>query len=73
MRVHIDPDSCFASGECVLLAPDSFELDDDAGVARARDGAGELDGDLARKIVRTCPSGAATIDDVISETIRGDL
>jgi ferredoxin len=34
VRVTIDQDKCEGHGECTLIAPDVFELDDDALVSR---------------------------------------
>jgi len=57
MRIEVDRDVCFGSGECVLTAPDVFELDD-AGLSRVRFDATYADATLVERAERDCPSGA---------------
>ena len=47
MRVVADRDVCVGAGSCELLAPDAFEVDDDAAAAR--------------DAVSQCPTGAISL------------
>ena len=47
-------------GQCELLAPDTFELDDDEGTARIV-GDADVDRALAEQVVDKCPSRAIQI------------
>ncbi len=33
-RVAVDEDRCVGSGDCALVAPPAFEVDEDSGIAR---------------------------------------
>jgi ferredoxin len=64
-RILVDTDVCFGSGECVLAAPEVFEMDP-GGTARVRTDASPIDPASAQRVVDGCPSGAlrlATPDD----------
>lgn len=58
--VRVDPDVCVASGTCVFHAPRTFAIDEDAGVARVVDAAGDGP-DEVRTAVDACPTGAITL------------
>jgi ferredoxin len=63
MRIHVDKALCIAAGQCVLSAPAVFDQDEDGTVVLLVEAPpAELDGDL-RFAVRTCPSGAISLDD----------
>jgi ferredoxin len=62
-RVIVDPDVCVGSGDCALVAPEAFEVDEDEGVARVRSGAASTSPDLLRRAAYECPTGAITVDD----------
>ncbi|MFB7657862.1 MULTISPECIES: ferredoxin [unclassified Streptomyces] len=61
MRVEVDQPKCVASGQCVLLAPDVFDQDDDGIVellnAEPRD---ELHSDV-RESAAICPAAAIRV------------
>lgn len=56
-RLTVDRDACVGIGQCEVLEPDAFEVDDE-GVAVAL---GPLPVDRARIVVERCPSGAISI------------
>jgi ferredoxin len=60
MQFIIAESECMSSGECVLAAPDVFELGDD-GVAVVLPGAPAVDADRAAKLVRNCPGAAVRL------------
>jgi ferredoxin len=57
---HVDELACAAHGDCALVAPDSFTIEDIAVVT----GAGADDAILAA--ARACPAGAITVTDADS-------
>ena len=61
VEVRLDAERCIGAGNCELLAPDHFRIDDDSGVA-ARTGDGRVALAEARELVDRCPSGALSID-----------
>lgn len=60
VRVAIDGDVCIGVGQCELLEPDVFELDEDEGLAHTK-GEAMLPADRAAVVVDKCPSGAISI------------
>ena len=59
MKISADTGSCVASGQCVLLAPGTFDQDEEAGtvVLRTEEPApGEED--AVRQAELTCPAAA---------------
>jgi len=62
-KVQIDRDACMGSGNCLLYAPDVFDLDDD-GVAVVR---GDTEGheDMVRLAAKNCPTTAIRLDGVL--------
>ncbi len=62
MKVHADTSVCVASGQCALLAPETFDQRDDDGTVVLRDDEPPPEHqDAARQAVLTCPSGALRI------------
>ena len=60
MRVAADRELCVGSGQCELLAPEVFEVDDDGAVRVLQP---EPEDDTAvRDAVQQCPTGALSID-----------
>ncbi|MPZ67764.1 MAG: ferredoxin [Pseudonocardiaceae bacterium] len=59
MEIHVDPDKCCGYGDCVLAAPDVFDLGDD-GVAFVISGA-EPSLELAQEAADACPVAAIEI------------
>jgi len=60
VRLTLDTEVCIGVGQCELLAPDTFELDDDEGTARIV-GEADVDRALAEQVVDKCPSRAIQI------------
>lgn len=62
MKVSADTSVCVASGQCALLAPDTFDQRDDDGIVVVRNDEPPLaHHDVVRQAVLTCPSGALSI------------
>jgi ferredoxin len=59
--VAVDRDICVGIGQCEMLEPTVFFIDDEA-ISTVVDGA-TLDLDRARAVVERCPSGAISIVD----------
>jgi ferredoxin len=71
-RVEVDPELCCSSGQCVLEAPDVFEMGDD-GFAQVLPASRErTDSQEVRNAVELCPAGAIRfVDGVPNETQDG--
>lgn len=64
MKVILDPDVCDAHGDCVVAAPDIFDLDDDDEVAKVlMPEPGEDMRAAAVEAADACPVQAITIED----------
>jgi ferredoxin len=64
MKVKLDPDVCDAHGDCVVAAPEIFDLDDDDEVAKVlMPEPGEDLRDKAVEAADACPVQAITIED----------
>jgi ferredoxin len=64
VRVHLDPDKCIGSGNCVLTAPEVFDQDEADGVVRLRTTdppAGQHT--AVREAVARCPAGVISVTD----------
>lgn len=61
VRVQVNADMCMGIGQCEMLEPEVFELDDE-GMAQVVEGA-TLSPERAREAIDRCPSGAITIVD----------
>ena len=60
VKLVVDREACIGVGQCELLEPDVFRLDDDDELAEVI-GDGALPRDRAEVVVDKCPSGAITI------------
>jgi ferredoxin len=60
-RIVIDRSLCSGYGTCVEIAPDAFELDEEA-LARVR--VGQTDDDAVLEAAAACPMGAITVERV---------
>jgi ferredoxin len=59
MRLTADTTACVASGQCAMLAPDTFgQREDDGTVILLNDEPSADQLDAARNAVLVCPSGA---------------
>jgi ferredoxin len=62
MRLHIERDRCVASGQCVMLAPEVFDQDEDGVATTLVDDADETTPGVA-DAVRICPAAAIKLLD----------
>lgn len=63
IRVAVDPELCIGSAECVRIAPRAFRIAEARGVSEPTDLAGTTDAALLAEAVRSCPTGAITVDE----------
>jgi ferredoxin len=56
VKVTVEADKCVSSGQCVLLAPDVFDQDDDGIVVLLTDTPADHDRQLVRNAIRVCPA-----------------
>ncbi|HEX5565647.1 MAG TPA: (4Fe-4S)-binding protein [Streptomyces sp.] len=61
MRIHADRDVCIGAGNCVLVAEDMFDQDEDAIVVLLTDTPSAEQEGRAREAVARCPSGALSM------------
>jgi len=61
MRVTADREVCVGAGQCELLAPEVFEVDDGGAVRVLQEEPGE--GAAVRDAVSLCPTGAIALAD----------
>ncbi|MEX5256839.1 ferredoxin [Kocuria arenosa] len=61
MRIRADRSVCIGSGNCVLVAADLFDQDEDAVVVLLTDTPSAAQEDAAREAVNRCPSGALSV------------
>lgn len=60
VKMAVDQNVCIGSGQCEMLAEDTFLIDDDTVIAGVL-GDGMLAADLAQQCVDACPSQAISI------------
>jgi ferredoxin len=60
MKVTVESDKCVASGQCVLLAPEVFDQDDDGIIVLLTDTPADDDRQPVRDAVRVCPAAVIT-------------
>ncbi|MEL7208786.1 MAG: ferredoxin [Actinomycetota bacterium] len=60
VTLRVDTEACIGGGQCEMLAPAVFEVDDDTGIA-AVIGTGRLPRTAALEVVDRCPGRAITI------------
>lgn len=63
MKVRADRDVCIQAGNCVMVADNLFDQDDDGIVVVLVDDIPEGEEDKAREAVKLCPSQALSIAD----------
>jgi ferredoxin len=61
-RVTVDPELCVGTAECVRLAPQAFEIDEDRGVSVPRSGVATTDLAVLQEAAFNCPTRAITVD-----------
>ncbi len=63
MKLTVDRKACTGAGNCVRLAPDWFDQDDDEGlVVLLGDAPPDGLGPLMRDVVDACPTGAIRVE-----------
>lgn len=62
MAIRLERDWCIASGQCVMLAPEIFDQDDD-GVALLRTDSAEANSQGVAKAIRVCPASAISLSE----------
>jgi ferredoxin len=62
LKLHVDRSVCDLHTQCVLVAPELFDIDDAGELRYVADVAPEL-ADKAREAMRLCPSGAIELHD----------
>ena len=67
MRLRVDAGLCIGVGQCELLEPEIFRVDDDTGTSTIVS-APILPSQRAEALVDQCPSGAIQIDPDVSPT-----
>jgi ferredoxin len=60
-KILVDRDICYGAGECVKVAPQAFELDDEGFVSLLDPDS--VGAELLRQAVQKCPSGALSLED----------
>jgi len=60
VAVEVDSDVCIGVGQCELLEPAVFRVDDDDGMGVVI-GSGQLAAERAAAVIEACPSGAIRI------------
>lgn len=61
-RVEIDETTCCGYGNCLVAAPEVFDLHADTGIAFLREGRPvPADGDAVREAAADCPAQAITV------------
>jgi ferredoxin len=64
MRIVLDQDACLGYGNCVVEAPELFDIDDDSGLAVILvDSVPETAAGAAQAAVRVCPARALELED----------
>lgn len=61
MKLTVEPDRCCGSGQCVVLAPDVFDQDDDGIVVLLEDEPAQPLHDKVRESAIICPAAAIKI------------
>jgi ferredoxin len=61
VKIHADRDVCIQAGNCVMVADNLFDQDDDGIVVVLVDDVPDDQQDKAREAVKLCPSQALTI------------
>ncbi|MFI8483450.1 ferredoxin [Streptomyces rubrogriseus] len=70
MRISVDPEQCYGSGDCVHRAPSVFTLVGGLGaVIPGREH--DVDAPRVREAAEGCPSAAITIARTEAEEVRG--
>jgi ferredoxin len=63
MKVVVDKEKCVASGQCVMLAPEVFDQDDDGVVMVLDSRPSGVVGDRVRQAARVCPTSLISLSE----------
>jgi ferredoxin len=63
MRVTVDRDKCVGAGQCVLVAPETFDQDDDGIVALLTEAPPRERRAAVEEAARLCPALAISVTD----------
>ncbi len=63
MKIVVDFDKCDSNGVCCGIAPEVFELDDQNFLVIKQEAPGEELRDTMQECVRSCPTGAISIEE----------
>ena len=70
VRVKVNPEACMGIGQCEMLEPDVFIVDDE-GMAHVVEGS-VVTNERALELIDRCPSGAISIDGNSADDSAGD-
>jgi ferredoxin len=62
MKIIVDRDACCGAGQCVLLAPDVFDQDDEGIVVLLDERPGPEHDFAVQEAVSMCPTGVIWVD-----------
>ncbi len=68
LTVQIDRDTCIASANCMKVAPEIFELDEE-GICRFKAGAPEIERERLLEACEVCPVDALIVLDAAGQQI----
>lgn len=73
IKVHADLEKCEGYANCIVAAPDTFDIDDDSQVVLLRTSVPETERDRVAESVRSCPASALWLEngDDAEQTERG--
>jgi ferredoxin len=57
-RVTVDETRCVGSGDCALITPTAFEVNEEKGFASVLPGAAQTDPAQLERAAHSCPTGA---------------
>ena len=63
ITVRVDENRCVGSGDCAIVAPGAFEVDEETGLARVLPGAASTDAARLQRAAHSCPTVAIALGD----------
>jgi ferredoxin len=69
MRVRVDPNLCTAAQNCVAIAPDHFEMDNQGLAHAVKNPVAKEDADVLSEAAESCAIGAVILEDDEGEQI----